>query len=129
MNEIVETEDHNYKDKASESKGENEESETCESDEINVAYEEMNKINSIYKVLDVNSNLLQVGRYETCLTKIQDSELHGTKPAKGTSYTAGTSSIRIVMINNQEERIILDTAACCTCVEKISKNTYATLGR
>ncbi|MBW0514827.1 hypothetical protein O181_054542 [Austropuccinia psidii MF-1] len=91
INEIVETEDHNDKEEESDSEKDTEESETSESDEINM-------IDLIYEVLDVNSNLPQVGTSDTSLTNIQDSKLYRTKPEKGMGYTAGKSSISIVMV-------------------------------
>ncbi|MBW0589047.1 hypothetical protein O181_128762, partial [Austropuccinia psidii MF-1] len=44
--------------------------------------------------------------------------MYRTKPAKGKGYTAGKSSISIVMANNQEAKGNLDTGAYCTCVGK-----------
>ncbi|MBW0516200.1 hypothetical protein O181_055915 [Austropuccinia psidii MF-1] len=88
-NEIVETEDHNDKEEESDSEKETEESETSESDEINITNAKINNIDLIYEVLDFNSNLPQVGTSDTNLTKIQDSKLYTTKPAKGMGYTAG----------------------------------------
>ncbi|MBW0583810.1 hypothetical protein O181_123525 [Austropuccinia psidii MF-1] len=88
INEIVETEDHNSKEEESDSEKDTEESETSESDEIN-------NIDLICEVLDVNSNLPQVGTYDTSLTNIQDAKLYRTKPAKGMGYTPGKSRISI----------------------------------
>ncbi|MBW0557418.1 hypothetical protein O181_097133 [Austropuccinia psidii MF-1] len=61
INEIVETEDHNDKEEESDSEKDTEESETSESDEIN-------NIDLMYELLDVNSNLPQVGTSDTKLT-------------------------------------------------------------
>ncbi|MBW0525794.1 hypothetical protein O181_065509 [Austropuccinia psidii MF-1] len=118
INEIVETENHNDKEEESDSEKETEESETSESDEINIINAKINNIDIIYEVLDVNSNLPQVGTSDTNLTNVQDAKLYRTKPAKGMGYTAGKSSISIVMVNNQEEKVNLDTGAYCTCVGK-----------
>ncbi|MBW0509523.1 hypothetical protein O181_049238 [Austropuccinia psidii MF-1] len=107
--EIVETEDHNNKKKESDSERQNEESEMSESDEIRIINAQINKIYLIYEVLNVNSNLPQIRASDTYLTNIQDAKLHRTKPAKGMGYTAGKSSISIFMINNQEEKINLNT--------------------
>ncbi|MBW0588133.1 hypothetical protein O181_127848 [Austropuccinia psidii MF-1] len=111
ISEIVETEDHNDKEEESYSETDTEESETSESDEIN-------NIDIIYEVLDVNSKLPQVGPSDTRLTNIQDSKLYRTKPAKRMGYTAGKSSISIVMVENQEAKVNLDTGAYCKCVSK-----------
>ncbi|MBW0525232.1 hypothetical protein O181_064947 [Austropuccinia psidii MF-1] len=118
INEIVETEDHNDKEEESDSEKDTEESETSESDEINIINAKINNIDLIYEVLDVNSNLPQVGTSDTSLTNIQDPKLYRTKPAKGMGYTAGKSSIIIVMVVNQEAKVNLDTGAYCTCVDK-----------
>ncbi|MBW0517052.1 hypothetical protein O181_056767 [Austropuccinia psidii MF-1] len=87
-NKIVETEDHNDKEEESDSKKDTEESETSESDEINIINAQINNIDLISEVLDVNSNLPQVGKSDTNLTNIQDAKLFRTKPAKGMGYTA-----------------------------------------
>ncbi|MBW0533996.1 hypothetical protein O181_073711 [Austropuccinia psidii MF-1] len=118
INEIVETENHNDKEEESDSEKETEESETSESDEINIINAQTNNIGIIYEVIDVNSNLEKVGKSDTNLTNVQDAKLHRTKPAEGMEYTAGKSSISIVMLNNQEEKVNLDTGAYCTCVGK-----------
>ncbi|MBW0570659.1 hypothetical protein O181_110374, partial [Austropuccinia psidii MF-1] len=119
INEIVETEDHNDKEEESDSEKNTEESETSESDEINIINAQTNNIDLIYEVLDVNSNLPQVGTSDTSLTNIQDSKLYRTKPEKGMGYTAGKSSISIVMVENQEAKVKLDTGAYCSCVEPL----------
>ncbi|MBW0504972.1 hypothetical protein O181_044687 [Austropuccinia psidii MF-1] len=83
INEIVETEDHNDKEEESDSEKDTEESEISESDEINIINAQINNIDLIYEVLDVNSNLPQVGTSDTSLTNIQDAKFYRTKPAKG----------------------------------------------
>ncbi|MBW0529621.1 hypothetical protein O181_069336 [Austropuccinia psidii MF-1] len=75
INEIVETEDHNEKEEESDSKKDTEESKTSESDEINIINAQINNIDLIYEVLDVNSNLPQVGTSDTNLTNIQDAKI------------------------------------------------------
>ncbi|MBW0591559.1 hypothetical protein O181_131274, partial [Austropuccinia psidii MF-1] len=118
INEIVETENHNDKEEESDSEKETEQSEASESDQINIINAQINNIDIIYEVLDVSSNLPQAGASDTNLTNLQDAKLYRTKPAKGMGYTAGKSSISIVMVNNQEEKVNLDTGAYCTCVGK-----------
>ncbi|MBW0576365.1 hypothetical protein O181_116080 [Austropuccinia psidii MF-1] len=116
INEIVETEDHNDKEEESHSEKDTEESETSESDEINIIDAQINHIDFIYEVLDVNSNLPQVGTSDRSLTSIQDAKLYRSKPAKGMGYTAGKSSISIVMVEYQEAKVNLDTGTYFTCV-------------
>ncbi|MBW0465853.1 hypothetical protein O181_005568 [Austropuccinia psidii MF-1] len=118
INEIVETDDQNDKEEESDSEKDTQESETSESDEINIINAQINNIDLIYDVLDANSNLPQVGTSETSLKKIQDAKLYRTKLAKGRGYTAGRSSISIFMVENQEEKVNLDTGAYCPCVGK-----------
>ncbi|MBW0538290.1 hypothetical protein O181_078005 [Austropuccinia psidii MF-1] len=117
INGIVETEYHNDKDKESDSE-KTEELETSESDEIRLINEKIHNIDLIYEVLDVNPNLPQFGTSDTSLTKIKDAKMYRIKPEKGIGYTAGKSSICIVMVENQEEKVSLDTGAYCTCVGK-----------
>ncbi|MBW0502829.1 hypothetical protein O181_042544 [Austropuccinia psidii MF-1] len=119
INEIVGTDDHNYKEEESDSKKDTEESETFESYQINIINAQINNIDLIYEVLDFNSKLPQVGTSDTSLTNIQYAKLYRTKPEKGMGYTAGKSIISIVIVENQEENVNLDTGAYCTCVGKI----------
>ncbi|MBW0505910.1 hypothetical protein O181_045625 [Austropuccinia psidii MF-1] len=99
-------------------KKETEESESSESDGINIINAQINNIDIIYGVIDVNSNLPQVGTSDTNLTNIQDAKMYRTKPAKGMVYKAGKSSISIVMVDNKEGKVNLDTGAYCTCLGK-----------
>ncbi|MBW0525587.1 hypothetical protein O181_065302 [Austropuccinia psidii MF-1] len=117
-NEIVETETHNDKEEEYDSEKGTEESETSEIDEINIINAQIKKFDIIYEVLDVNSDLPQVRTSDTNLKNMQDANLYGTKTAKGIRYTAGKSSISIVMLNNQEAKVNLGTGAYCTCVGK-----------
>ncbi|MBW0522426.1 hypothetical protein O181_062141 [Austropuccinia psidii MF-1] len=118
INEVVETEDHNDREEESDSEQDTEESETSESDEITRINAQIHNIDLIYEGLDVNSNLPQVGISDRSLTNIQDAKFYRTKPAKGIGYTHGKSSISIVMVENQEAKVNLDTGADCTCVGK-----------
>ncbi|MBW0569547.1 hypothetical protein O181_109262 [Austropuccinia psidii MF-1] len=123
INEIVETEDHNDEEEEYDSGKDTEKSEAYENDDINIINAQINNIDLIYEVLDVNSNLPQVGTYDPSLTDIQDSKLYKIKPEKGMEYTAGKSSISIFMVGNQEVKVNLDTGAYCTCVGKIYLKT------
>ncbi|MBW0497379.1 hypothetical protein O181_037094 [Austropuccinia psidii MF-1] len=40
------------------------------------------------------------------------------KPARGKGYTSGASCITSILIHDVEARVILDTGAFCTCVDK-----------
>ncbi|MBW0573902.1 hypothetical protein O181_113617 [Austropuccinia psidii MF-1] len=95
-----------------------EQSESSESSEINIINAQINNIDIIYEVLDVNSNLPQVGTSDTNLTNILDAKMYRTKPARAMGYTSGKSSISIVMVDNNKGKVNLDTGAYCTCVVK-----------
>ncbi|MBW0553311.1 hypothetical protein O181_093026 [Austropuccinia psidii MF-1] len=123
IHEIVETEDHNDKEEESDSEKDTEESETSESDEIDIIDAQLNNIDLIYEILDINSNLPQIGTSDTSLTNIQDAKLYKTKPAKEMGHTSVKPSITIVMVENQEVKVNLDTGVYCTCVGKIYLKT------
>ncbi|MBW0519313.1 hypothetical protein O181_059028 [Austropuccinia psidii MF-1] len=118
INEIVEKEDHNDKEEEFDSEKDTEESETAKSGRINIINAQIKNIYLIYEVLDVNSNLQQVGTSDTILKNIQYAKFYRTKPAKQMGYTAGKSSISIFMVENQEAKVNLDTGAYCTCIGK-----------
>ncbi|MBW0579499.1 hypothetical protein O181_119214 [Austropuccinia psidii MF-1] len=61
INEIVETEDHNDKEEESGSEKDTEESETSAGDKINIINSPINKIELIYKLIDVNQSFPEVG--------------------------------------------------------------------
>ncbi|MBW0553517.1 hypothetical protein O181_093232 [Austropuccinia psidii MF-1] len=103
INEIVETEDHNDKEKESYSQKDTEESETSENNEINIINAQIKNIDLIYEVLDVNSNLQQVGTSDTSLTNIQDSKLYRTIvpdweekliPIQGVKFSSSSESMK-----------------------------------
>ncbi|MBW0587282.1 hypothetical protein O181_126997, partial [Austropuccinia psidii MF-1] len=114
---------HNDKEEESDSEKETEESETSESDEIHIINAQINNIDIIYEVIDLNSSLPQVGTSDTNLTNVQDPKMYRTKPAKGMGYTAGKPGISIVMVDNQEAKVNLDTGVYCTCVGKSYSKT------
>ncbi|MBW0538891.1 hypothetical protein O181_078606 [Austropuccinia psidii MF-1] len=52
------------------------------------------------------------------LIHVQDAKMQKTKPDIGKGYTAGASCITIIVINNREAKLHLDSGAFCTCVGK-----------
>ncbi|MBW0564802.1 hypothetical protein O181_104517 [Austropuccinia psidii MF-1] len=118
INEILETEEHNDKEEESDSEKDTEESENSGSDEMNIVNAQISNLDIIYEVLDVNSNLQQIGTSDTNLTNVQDAKLYRTKPAKGMGYTAGKSSLSAVVVDTQEAKVNLDTGVYCTGVGK-----------
>ncbi|MBW0541866.1 hypothetical protein O181_081581 [Austropuccinia psidii MF-1] len=49
------------------------------------------------------------------LIHFQDAKMQKPKPARGKGYTAGSSCITNIVINNREAKINLDSGASCTC--------------
>ncbi|MBW0541259.1 hypothetical protein O181_080974 [Austropuccinia psidii MF-1] len=49
------------------------------------------------------------------LIHAQDAKIQKTKPARGKGYTAGSSCIINIVINNKEAKIHLDSGAFGTC--------------
>ncbi|MBW0556480.1 hypothetical protein O181_096195 [Austropuccinia psidii MF-1] len=117
INEIAETEEHNDKEE-SDSKKDTEESETSQSEELNTINSPIKTIDLIYEVLNVNSNFPQIGTSNKWIININEAKLHRTQPAKGMGYTSGKSSISIVLVNYQEEKVNLNIGAHFTCVGK-----------
>ncbi|MBW0532963.1 hypothetical protein O181_072678 [Austropuccinia psidii MF-1] len=52
------------------------------------------------------------------LIHVQDAKMQQAKPARGRGYTAGSSCMTNIVINNKKARIHLDSGAFCTCVGK-----------
>ncbi|MBW0576942.1 hypothetical protein O181_116657 [Austropuccinia psidii MF-1] len=52
------------------------------------------------------------------LMHVQDAKIQKTKPARGKGYTAGSSCITNIVINNREAKIYLDSGAFSTFVGK-----------
>ncbi|MBW0500274.1 hypothetical protein O181_039989 [Austropuccinia psidii MF-1] len=106
IGEIVETEDHNDK---------KEESETSKSYEINIVNAQINNIDLIYEVLDVKSNLPQVGTSDTSLKTYK--MLNCIEPNQQKEWDLQLES-QVFTVENHKEKVNLDTVAYCTCVGK-----------
>ncbi|MBW0520431.1 hypothetical protein O181_060146 [Austropuccinia psidii MF-1] len=52
------------------------------------------------------------------LIHVKDAKMQKTKPSRGKDYTAGSSCITNIVINNREAKLHLDSGAFCTCVGK-----------
>ncbi|MBW0497376.1 hypothetical protein O181_037091 [Austropuccinia psidii MF-1] len=52
------------------------------------------------------------------LINLQYAKVQKAKPARGEGYTAGSSFITNIVINNRESKIHLDSGAFSTCVGK-----------
>ncbi|MBW0586738.1 hypothetical protein O181_126453 [Austropuccinia psidii MF-1] len=75
-------------------------------------------INVSFEVTEVHTHLPQYSDDCMNLTHVQAAKMQKTKPASGKGYTAGSSCITNIVINNREAKIHLDSCALCTCVGK-----------
>ncbi|MBW0504298.1 hypothetical protein O181_044013 [Austropuccinia psidii MF-1] len=75
-------------------------------------------INFSIEVTEVHNHLPQYSDECMDLIHVQDAKMQGTKPARGKGYTAGSSCITNIVINNKEAKIHLYSGAFCTCVGK-----------
>ncbi|MBW0518202.1 hypothetical protein O181_057917 [Austropuccinia psidii MF-1] len=64
------------------------------------------------------SHLQQLRNGQLDLSKMQDVQLVKTKPNRGKGYTAGSSCITEVVIDNKPTKRLLDPGAFCSCVGK-----------
>ncbi|MBW0546154.1 hypothetical protein O181_085869 [Austropuccinia psidii MF-1] len=75
-------------------------------------------INVAFEVTEVHTYLPQYTDECMDLIHVQDAKMHKTKPAIGKGYTAGSSCISNIVINNREAKINLDSGTFCTCFGK-----------
>ncbi|MBW0558464.1 hypothetical protein O181_098179 [Austropuccinia psidii MF-1] len=75
-------------------------------------------INVSFVVTEVHTHLPQYSDECMDLIHVQDAKMQKPKPARGKGYTAGSSCITNIVINNTEAKIHLDSGAFCTCVGK-----------
>ncbi|MBW0580865.1 hypothetical protein O181_120580 [Austropuccinia psidii MF-1] len=75
-------------------------------------------ISVLFEVTEVHTHLPQYSDECMDLIHVQDAKMQKTKPARGKGYTAGSSCITNIVINNTEAKIHLDSGAFCTCVGK-----------
>ncbi|MBW0503076.1 hypothetical protein O181_042791 [Austropuccinia psidii MF-1] len=75
-------------------------------------------INVSFEVTEVHTHLPQYSDECMVLINVKDSKMQRTKPLRGKGYTAGSSFITNVGINNKEAKIHLESSSFCTCVEK-----------
>ncbi|MBW0548013.1 hypothetical protein O181_087728 [Austropuccinia psidii MF-1] len=71
------------------------------------------------------SHLPQLSNGQLDLSKIQDAQLMNTKPNRAKDYTAGSTCITEVVINNKPTKPLLDPGAFCSCVGKYFLKAYA----
>ncbi|MBW0517447.1 hypothetical protein O181_057162 [Austropuccinia psidii MF-1] len=75
-------------------------------------------INVSFQATEVHTHLPQYSDECIDLIHVQDAKMLKPQPAIGKGYTAGSSCITNIVINNREAKIHLDSAAFCTCVGK-----------
>ncbi|MBW0569950.1 hypothetical protein O181_109665 [Austropuccinia psidii MF-1] len=73
---------------------------------------------AFFEVTEVHSPLPNYSEDWYSMIKIQDARIHSTKPSRGKEYTAGESCIRLILINDYEDKGNLDTGAFCTFIGK-----------
>ncbi|MBW0508126.1 hypothetical protein O181_047841 [Austropuccinia psidii MF-1] len=85
-------------------------------------------INVSFEFTEVHIHLPQYSDDCMDLIHVQDAKMQKAKPARGKGYTAGSSCIINIVINNREPKIHLDSGAFCSCVGKdYLENIYTTL--
>ncbi|MBW0554240.1 hypothetical protein O181_093955 [Austropuccinia psidii MF-1] len=75
-------------------------------------------ITAFFEVTEVHTHLPQYSEDCHNLINIQDARICKNKPARGKGYTAGSSFITSILMNDIESKVNLDTGAFCTCVVK-----------
>ncbi|MBW0541292.1 hypothetical protein O181_081007 [Austropuccinia psidii MF-1] len=97
------------------------------SDDISSIFSESLKdienINATFDIMESYSHFPQLRNGQLDLSKIQDEQLINTKPNRGKGYTAGSSCITEVVIDNKHTKLLLDPQAFCSCVGKFFLKT------
>ncbi|MBW0505438.1 hypothetical protein O181_045153 [Austropuccinia psidii MF-1] len=75
-------------------------------------------INISFKVTEVYTHLPQDSDEFMDLIHVQDAKMQKPKPERGKVYTAGSSCITNIVINNREAKIHLDSGSSFNCVGK-----------
>ncbi|MBW0518267.1 hypothetical protein O181_057982 [Austropuccinia psidii MF-1] len=84
---------------------------------------DIENINSTFDIMESYSHLPQLHNGKLELLNTQDSQLMKTKPNRGKGYTAVSSCIKEVVIDNKPTKLLLDPGAFCSCVEKLFLKT------
>ncbi|MBW0532807.1 hypothetical protein O181_072522 [Austropuccinia psidii MF-1] len=77
---------------------------------------DIENINSTFDIMESYSHFPQLSNGKLDLSKIQDAEPMKTKPNRGKGYTADSSCITEVVIENKPTKLLLDPGAFCSCV-------------
>ncbi|MBW0519222.1 hypothetical protein O181_058937 [Austropuccinia psidii MF-1] len=73
-------------------------------------------ITALFEVTEVHTHLPPYSEDFHNLINIQDARMCKSKPARDKGYTAGSSCITSILMNDIEAKVNLDTGAFCTCV-------------
>ncbi|MBW0542741.1 hypothetical protein O181_082456 [Austropuccinia psidii MF-1] len=79
---------------------------------------DMKNINATFYIMESYFHLPQLSNGQLDLSKIQDAQPMKTKPNRGKGYTAGSSCITEVVIDNKPTQPLLHPGAFCSCVGK-----------
>ncbi|MBW0498590.1 hypothetical protein O181_038305 [Austropuccinia psidii MF-1] len=93
------------------------ESETIEEEELPDELS-IENINVSFEVTEVHTHLPQYSDECMDLIHVEDAKMQKAKSARCKGYTAGSSCITNIVINNREFKIHLDSGAFFTCVGK-----------
>ncbi|MBW0569694.1 hypothetical protein O181_109409 [Austropuccinia psidii MF-1] len=75
-------------------------------------------ITAFYEVTEVHTHLPQYSEDCYNLINIQDARMCKTKPARGKGHTSRALCITLILMNDIESKVNLDTGAFCPCVGK-----------
>ncbi|MBW0568342.1 hypothetical protein O181_108057, partial [Austropuccinia psidii MF-1] len=92
-------------------------SEPCEEEELPGELS-IENINVSFEFTEVHTHLPQYSDECMDLIHLQYAKMQKAKPARGKGYTAGSSCITNIVINNTEAKIHLDSGSFCTCFGK-----------
>ncbi|MBW0460632.1 hypothetical protein O181_000347 [Austropuccinia psidii MF-1] len=92
------------------------------SDDKSAIFSESSKdienINCTFDIMESYSHLPQLSNGQLDLSKIEDAQLMKTKQNREKGYTAGSSCITEMVIENKPTKLLLDPGAFCSCVRK-----------
>ncbi|MBW0490503.1 hypothetical protein O181_030218 [Austropuccinia psidii MF-1] len=95
--------------------------EDCSDDQSSIFSESSKDIENINATFDIKESYFhfsQLNNGQLELSKAQDSQIMQTKPNREKGYTAGSSCITEVVIDNKPTKHFLDQGAFCSCVGK-----------
>ncbi|MBW0562189.1 hypothetical protein O181_101904 [Austropuccinia psidii MF-1] len=88
------------------------------SEDTTVVDNPIENITAFFEVTEVHTHLQQYSEDGHNLLNIQDARMCKSKPARGKGYTSESSCITLILMNDIEAKVNLNTGAFCTCVGK-----------